>query len=232
MPEETNKAKGEEELAPVGADDSESPEALAVAPADSPPRPRRKRWLRRTLLSAAPVLAIAASGYVYMTGGRFVETENAYVKADTVSIAAQVSGPIVEVTIRENARVAKGQILFRIDDRPYRVAVARAPRAAASGRRRDRGSEGHVPSEARRAEARAIQRSVRAPRFRAEIDAGAKEHRVRGGARRGPSHRGSGAAPTRRHRARVGPDPRPTRWRSGRSGRAPRTVARGPGDAR
>ncbi|MDP7668177.1 MAG: HlyD family secretion protein [Rhodospirillales bacterium] len=126
MAEETNKAKGEEELAPTGADDSGSPEALAIPRAVSPLRPRRKRWLRRTLLLTAPVLVIAVSSYVYMTGGRFVETENAYVKADTVSIAAQVSGPIVDVAIRENARVAKGQILFRIDDRPYRVARVRA----------------------------------------------------------------------------------------------------------
>ncbi|MDP6602958.1 MAG: HlyD family secretion protein [Rhodospirillales bacterium] len=126
MPGETTKENGEEELAPAGADASGPPETIAEVGVDSPPRRRKKRWLRRTLLSTAPVLVIAVSGYVYLTGGRFVETENAYVKADTVSVAAQVSGPIVDVAVRENARVAKGQILFRIDDRPYRMAVARA----------------------------------------------------------------------------------------------------------
>ena len=59
MPEETTRQKGEEGFAPAGADASFAAEAVAVARAVSSPRPRRKRWLRRTLLTTAPVLVIA-----------------------------------------------------------------------------------------------------------------------------------------------------------------------------
>ncbi len=90
---------------------------------DRPRLPRRRLRLRRILLLAGPLLVAAAAGYVYLTGGRYVGTENAYVKADMVMIAAQVSGPVVEVDVRENQRVARGDVLFRIDDQPYRIAL-------------------------------------------------------------------------------------------------------------
>jgi membrane fusion protein (multidrug efflux system) len=63
---------------------------------------------------------------VYLRGGRYVETDNAYVKADKVPVSAEVSGPIKEVLVLENQPVAAGQVLFRIDAAPFQVAVARA----------------------------------------------------------------------------------------------------------
>src|SRR5690606_14398780 len=94
------------------------------APADAP---RRKPGaLRVVLLLLGPVLVLAAGAFVYYTGGRYVETENAYVKADIAVVSAEVSGPIVRVEVRENQPVAAGEVLFAIDDRPYRVALERA----------------------------------------------------------------------------------------------------------
>ncbi len=87
---------------------------------------KRRRRLRVALLLLAPLAVLIGAGYVYLTGGRFVGTENAYIKADRVTISAEVAGPIVEVKVRENELVAKGDVLFRIDDRAYRVAVARS----------------------------------------------------------------------------------------------------------
>src|SRR5690606_9601955 len=87
---------------------------------------RRPRLLRALLLLLGPVLVLAAGGYFYYTGGRYVATENAYVKADIAVISAEVSGPIVRVDVHENQRVAAGDVLFVIDDRPYRVALERA----------------------------------------------------------------------------------------------------------
>ena len=57
--------------------------------------------------------------------GRFIETDNAYVKGDRVYIATEISGPIVEVAVRENQSVSRGQLLFRLDDQPYRTALAK-----------------------------------------------------------------------------------------------------------
>src|SRR5690606_27457727 len=86
---------------------------------------RGRPWLRVWLLLLGPVLVLAVGGYFYYTGGRYVATENAYVKADIAMISAEVSGPIVRVDVHENQRVAAGDVLFVIDDRPYRVALER-----------------------------------------------------------------------------------------------------------
>lgn len=97
-----------------------------------PRRAGRRRWLRPLLLLAGPLLVAVAAGYVYLTGGRYVGTENAYVKADMVLVGAEVSGPIVAVEIRENQHVNLGDTLFRVDDRPYRIALREAEAELAS----------------------------------------------------------------------------------------------------
>lgn len=85
-----------------------------------------KRWLRPTLLILGPLVVVIVAGIVYLTGGRFVETDDAYVKATRVTIAPEVAGTIVEIDVRENARVAQDDVLFRIDDRSYRAALDKA----------------------------------------------------------------------------------------------------------
>jgi membrane fusion protein (multidrug efflux system) len=97
----------------------------AAAPVGADPD-RRRRRIRRVLLILGPALVALVGGYLYVTGGRFVETDDAYVKADMVSVSARVSGPIAEVDIRENQHVAKGQVLFRLDPQPFQIALAQA----------------------------------------------------------------------------------------------------------
>ncbi|MCW5730642.1 MAG: HlyD family secretion protein [Alphaproteobacteria bacterium] len=87
---------------------------------------RQRRRLRRLLLAAGPFAVLAAAVSLYLAGGRYVSTDNAYVKADKVMIAAEVSGLIAEVVVREHQRVAAGELLLRIDDRAYRIALAEA----------------------------------------------------------------------------------------------------------
>jgi len=70
-----------------------------------------------------PVFACAAALFFWLTAGRYVSTDNAYVKGDRASIATELSGPIVEVPVQENQRVSRGQLLFRLDDQPYRLAL-------------------------------------------------------------------------------------------------------------
>lgn len=102
--------------------------AEAEFPADAPPpapdKPRR-RWLRPALLVLGPVLVLVVGLVVYATGGRYVSTEDAYVKATKVQISAQVSGPIIAVEVVENQHVDKDEVLFRIDPVPFQVALAR-----------------------------------------------------------------------------------------------------------
>ncbi len=94
----------------------------------------KRRWLRPALMLALPGALAVGGGYMYLTGGRYVSTDNAYVQQDKVSISPDVSGRIVEVTVRENQPVHAGDLLFRIDPEPYRIALMQAEAAVANAR--------------------------------------------------------------------------------------------------
>ena len=95
------------------------PEAVAAAPAPSPQRKGR----RRILLLLGPLVVGAASLYVFLAGGRYVSTDNAYVRADKLTLTTDVSGVVTEIKVRENDRVTAGQVLFKLDDEPFRIAL-------------------------------------------------------------------------------------------------------------
>ncbi len=81
---------------------------------------------RQLLLLGVPAVAIAAALLFWLGSGRYVSTENAYVKAHVVQIAAEVAGRIVEVAVHDHRPVEKDDLLFKIDPEPYRLALARA----------------------------------------------------------------------------------------------------------
>jgi membrane fusion protein (multidrug efflux system) len=102
----------------------ERPVQLATSPQKAPVRSRR-RWLRRTLFALLP-LALLAGAYWYASGGQVMSTDDAYVEADKVGISTDVSGIVKEIDVGENQAVAAGQILFRMDDLPFQLALERA----------------------------------------------------------------------------------------------------------
>ncbi len=86
-----------------------------------------KRRLGRLALMIALPLALLAGGTLYwLSLAGKVSTDNAYVKQDKVSVTAQVGGDIAEVLVREGQEVRAGQLLFRIDPEPYRLAIMQA----------------------------------------------------------------------------------------------------------
>src|SRR6476660_883059 len=94
---------------------------------------RAKRSLLRPLLMfGVPLIVLGIVGYFWLTSGRTVSTDNAYVQQDKVSVSAEVAGRIVNVAVRENQHVKKGDLLFEIDPAPYRIAVAQADAAIAN----------------------------------------------------------------------------------------------------
>lgn len=97
--------------------------ASALTSAAAPPD--RRRRLRLGLFLLLP-LALIAAGFAYVTGGRIMSTENAYVRADMVGVSTDVSGIVKDIAVRENQRVALGDVLFRLDDQPFRLALDRA----------------------------------------------------------------------------------------------------------
>lgn len=87
---------------------------------------RKRRWLRPILLVLGPVAVIVGGAYWYYSGGRFIETENAYIHADMVAISPQVSGQVADVLVHENQQVKKGDVLLRLDQDPFTIAVEQA----------------------------------------------------------------------------------------------------------
>jgi len=108
----------------------ETPEAPAATTTSTPPpvptRPRR-RWgrmlLRLILLIVIPVAAIIAGGYWYEATGRYVSTENAYVKSHVIAVSPNIDGRVTNVFVEENQRVKSGDLLFKLDPEPYWMMV-------------------------------------------------------------------------------------------------------------
>lgn len=102
-------------------------EPSIVDNAGPPPatRPRRLAW-RRFLLAVVPLAVALGAGLVYLQGGRWVSTDNAYVKADRIAVSTEISGLVMQVLVVENAEVAAGAVLFRLDTAPLQIAVDRA----------------------------------------------------------------------------------------------------------
>jgi membrane fusion protein (multidrug efflux system) len=106
--------------------------ALKLAPTQTETKPvdakayARPRRLRFLLLIIIPLLAAAAGLYFYLSGGRYISTDNAYVGSQKVLITTDISGKISRVLVREGEHVATGQALFEIDAEPFRLALAQA----------------------------------------------------------------------------------------------------------
>ena len=92
---------------------------------------QRLRW---PLLIGGPVIVIAGVAYALLTGGRYQVTDDAYVMAARTPISANVSARVVELPIHDNQVVKRGQLLFRLDDRDFRAALAQAQATLATAR--------------------------------------------------------------------------------------------------
>ncbi|MDB5691494.1 MAG: HlyD family secretion protein [Alphaproteobacteria bacterium] len=96
--------------------------------------PPKKGRMRLVLLFSVPLLMLAVGAYFYLTSGRYVSTDNAYVQQDKVSVPAEITGRIVAVGVKENQPVKAGQLLFRIDPAPFRIALEQAEANLAAAR--------------------------------------------------------------------------------------------------
>jgi membrane fusion protein (multidrug efflux system) len=91
----------------------------------------RLRW---PLLIGGPVIVIAVVGWFVLTGGRYQSTDDAYVQASRTPISANVSARVIELDVKDNQSVKKGDVLFRLDPRDFKVAEAQAEAALAAAR--------------------------------------------------------------------------------------------------
>ena len=100
---------------------ADTPASVEPAPTPKPP----KNPLRRAALVVVVVAVLLFALSVVME--RLTPSSSqAVIQAYVVRMASEVAGRVLEVGVTDNARVAAGQVLFRIDPRPYEIAVAEA----------------------------------------------------------------------------------------------------------
>ncbi|MCF8470292.1 MAG: HlyD family secretion protein [Parvibaculum sp.] len=82
--------------------------------------------MRRVLTIGVPAIVIVVAGTIYLLSGRYVSTDNAYVKADMVAVSPKVAGTITDVFVEENQFVEKEAPLFKIDPTDYQIMLQQA----------------------------------------------------------------------------------------------------------
>ncbi len=110
-------------------------------------KPRAQR-LRPWLMLIGPVLIAGGGLWYWFSNPDVVSTDNAYVKAEIVSVAGEVTGLVASTNVHENQLVRAGDVLFTINPSPYRVAVAQADAQIAAAQARVTGLEADVGANA------------------------------------------------------------------------------------
>jgi membrane fusion protein (multidrug efflux system) len=125
----------DQQVSHASAGEVQLPEAAVVAPRQLAVM---RVNFRKVLLAGAAIAALAGFawfGWDYWTVGQYlISTDDAYVRADSTTIAPKITGYLNRVLVRDNERVTTGQVLGRIDDRDFKVALdqAKADVAAAN----------------------------------------------------------------------------------------------------
>jgi len=97
----------------------------------------RNGWIRRyrwPLMLAGPLVIAAVAIWLVLTSGRFESTDNAYVQVAKAPVSASIPGRVIEIAVKENQRVTRGQVLFRLDPDDVEAAVREAEAKLAAAR--------------------------------------------------------------------------------------------------
>jgi len=125
----------EKALKIVSAPAAKTATDLSEAPTKSGLRARLERQrLRMILLVAIPTFAALVGSIFYLSGGRYISTDNAYVGAQKVLITPDVSGKVVHVGVREGQQVRPGDELLTLDPEPFQLALDQAKAKLAAAR--------------------------------------------------------------------------------------------------
>lgn len=125
-----------------------------------------RKLVRTLLLVAVPAIVAALALHWYAKGARWVQTDNAYIKAHVVPVSTEVPGRVSEVLVKNQQRVERGAVLFRLDPAPFQLAVARAQAQIALARTEIE----TLRSEYRSAQADAAEAQERIPFLERQFD--------------------------------------------------------------
>jgi membrane fusion protein (multidrug efflux system) len=86
----------------------------------------RKQLLRWGLMSGGAAAVIIGGGAFWLSSGRWVDTDDAYVQADSMTMSTDVSGIVASIPVHEGQAVSKGDVLFSLDPQKFQIAVDNA----------------------------------------------------------------------------------------------------------
>ncbi|HBM62332.1 MAG TPA: HlyD family secretion protein [Citreicella sp.] len=102
------------------------PATAAPSAMDTPP-PRRRKGPVLAGLALMALLGGGWQGWSWWSEGRFlIETDDAYVQADLSLVSSKLEGYVAEIPVEANQHVRQGEVLVRIDDGDYRIALQQA----------------------------------------------------------------------------------------------------------
>ncbi|MDE2335276.1 MAG: HlyD family secretion protein [Rhodospirillales bacterium] len=114
---------------------SQATASARVGSAEPAVRQRSRRQVLRPLLMLGGIaIVLVASVTLWLRSGRWVAIDDSYVRAGRLLVATDVSGIVASVDVHEGERVSKGQVLFRLDPRAFRIALDHADAELASAR--------------------------------------------------------------------------------------------------
>jgi membrane fusion protein (multidrug efflux system) len=96
---------------------------------DTPPASRRlsrKQTLRWGLMAGGVLAVVIGGGFYWLSGGRWVDTDDAYVQADSMTLSTDVSGIVASIPVREGQAVTTGETLFSLDPQKFQIALDNA----------------------------------------------------------------------------------------------------------
>jgi membrane fusion protein (multidrug efflux system) len=108
---------------------AEAPGAPAEAPVaasaggDPAAKPGKRKFVMMGVLGLLAIAAAAYAVYFVLVGRFYVSTDDAYVRSNNTMLGARVSGHVAAIVPRDNSPVRAGDVIFRIDDGDYRIAV-------------------------------------------------------------------------------------------------------------
>jgi membrane fusion protein (multidrug efflux system) len=105
-----------------------------VSPAADHSSASWRERLRLPLMLLGVIVVAAGTLYWWLTGGRYISTDDAYVQAARASISSNVAGQVAAILVHDNQQVKRGDVLFKLDDQPYRIAVEAAQAKLGSAR--------------------------------------------------------------------------------------------------
>lgn len=88
--------------------------------------PKRRSYKRPVLMLGGIAFVALGAGYMWLSGGRYVSTDDAYIRAAKLMVSTDVSGIVSDVDVKEGQTVAAGDVLFRVDPDQYEIAVRNA----------------------------------------------------------------------------------------------------------